>query len=164
MIGAWTRLEELEYRAVWDSFYDRFQFSPTGGRPVPAIRDPRPSITFDIRGVSESQADEIQVAARSAFLAAFGDEVELLVLDWQHDAYRLTPGLVAPVLLGEDGFPLIPTVVPDGDYYIYTTPDFEEGTFGHPWEPSLCVFGPKLTRSLGVELRAWLPVLRERAS
>jgi len=161
MIGAWTRLEEPEYSTVWDAFDERFEFTPTGGRPLPAIRDPEPSMTFDIRGISRAVAAEVEVAARRAFLADFGSDVEVLVLDWQHEAFRVRPGQEAPVALGGDGFPLVPTVLPDGDYYIHTTADLENGTFGHPWEPSLCVFGPKLTLSLGHELRSMLPVVRE---
>ncbi|MEU5934541.1 DUF2716 domain-containing protein [Micromonospora sp. NPDC047187] len=30
---------------------------------------------------------------------------------------------------------------PVGDYYIHLAEDFRFGTFGHPWELSLCVFG-----------------------
>jgi hypothetical protein len=40
------------------------------------------------------------------------------------------------------------------------TPDFAEGTFGHPWEQSLCVVGERLVETLGRWLTAWLPVLR----
>lgn len=118
-------------------------------------------MTFDIRGISDAVATEVEAAARRAFLADFGADVEVLVLDWQHDAFRVRPGQDAPVAVGADGFPLVPTVLPDGDYYIHATADLDNGTFGHPWEPSLCVFGPKLTLSLGSELRALLPVLRE---
>jgi len=161
MIGAWTRLEEPEYNTIWDAFYKRFEFTPTGGRPLRAIRDPAPSVTFDIRGISEAVAADVETSARRAFIADFGSDVEVLVLDWQHDAFRVRPGQEAPVAIGADGFPLVPPVLPDGDYYIHATPDLENGTFGHPWEPSLCVFGTKLTLSLGSELRAVLPVLRE---
>jgi hypothetical protein len=161
MIGAWTRLEEPEYSAVWDAFDERFEFTPTGGRSLRAIRDPAPSVTFDIRGISVAAAAGIEASSRRAFIADFGADVEVLVLDWQHDAFWVRPGQGGPVAVGADGFPLVPTVLPDGDYYIHTTADLDNGTFGHPWEQSLCVFGPKLTLSLGSELRAILPVLRE---
>ncbi len=35
-------------------------------------------------------------------------------------------------------------VLPDGDYYIFLSPDFRFGTFGHPWEETICVFGQEL--------------------
>lgn len=38
---------------------------------------------------------------------------------------------------------------PNGDYYTFARPDFSEGTFGHPWERTLCVFGPRLVETLG---------------
>ncbi|NYF10259.1 hypothetical protein HDC94_001415 [Leifsonia sp. AK011] len=155
---------------MWDEFYSRFQFVPSGGRPERAIREPSPSVTFDISqvwdasrpGHSDAAIRAVDASARRAFLAGFGEDVELLILDWQHDAFRLRPGDEVPAPTGGDGFPLLPTVVPDGDYYIYATLDLAEGTFGHPWEESLCVFGPIMSRTLGAELRTWLPVLREQ--
>jgi hypothetical protein len=161
MIGAWTRLQEPEYSSVWGAFDKQFEFTPTGGRPLQAIRDPTPSVTFDIRGISDAVAAEVEASARRAFISDFGSDIEVLVLDWQHEAFRVRPGQEAPAAVGADGYPLVPSVLPDGDYYIHTTIDLENGTFGHPWEPSLCVFGPKLTFSLGNDLRAVLPVLRE---
>ena len=56
-----------------------------------------------------------------------------------------------------------PSVFPDGDYYAFAGPDLNEGTFGHPWEPSLCVFGHRLVASLGAALATWLPVKRMRS-
>ncbi|MBR7837823.1 DUF2716 domain-containing protein [Actinospica durhamensis] len=35
-------------------------------------------------------------------------------------------------------------IYPNGDYCIWLAGDFRNGTFGHPWEPSLCVFGEEL--------------------
>jgi len=172
MIGAWERLEEHERLKVWGEFRRRFQFSPSGGRPDLAISEPSPSVTFDIRqvwdaarpGYSDAAITAIDGATRRAFLAELGEEVELLILDWQHDAFRLRPAEAVPAPVGADGFPLLPTVVPDGDYHIYATPDLSEGTFGHPWELTLCVFGESMTRTLGAELRTWLPVLREQGA
>lgn len=48
-----------------------------------------------------------------------------------------------------------------GDYYAFLTPDLEEGTFGHPWEQTLCVIGRRMVDSLGRSLGTWLPVKRE---
>lgn len=33
---------------------------------------------------------------------------------------------------------------PDWDYYLHLTEDLRLGTFGHPWEQTLCVFGALL--------------------
>jgi hypothetical protein len=58
-------------------------------------------------------------------------------LDWQHTSYRLRPHA-----LGSTRWPLSP--FGDGDYYIYLGEDLSFGTFGHPWEDSICVFGEPL--------------------
>lgn len=168
MIGEWSEFSGPEEDALWDLVYKRLEFHPSGGKPVPVITDPTPSITFDLRPVwspasverATTAQDAIEAAARRAFVWALGDDVELAVLDWQHDSYRVTPAGGGAEELSADGFPMHPTVVPNGDYYIFTTLDLSEGTFGHPWEPSLCVFGPKMVASLGVELATWLPILR----
>ncbi|MEU5671031.1 DUF2716 domain-containing protein [Micromonospora sp. NPDC047753] len=34
------------------------------------------------------------------------------------------------------------------DYYAFLTEDMTEGTFGHPWEQTLCVFGSHLMPKL----------------
>ncbi|WP_198347940.1 DUF2716 domain-containing protein [Plantactinospora sp. KBS50] len=55
---------------------------------------------------------------------------------------RAWPSLVGPENIdppGRPGWPLSP--YPDGDYSIYLAEGFRFGTFGHPWELSLCVFG-----------------------
>ncbi len=41
-----------------------------------------------------------------------------------------------------------------------STPSVTEGTFGHPWEQTLCVFGERLVNSLGRTLATWLPIVR----
>ncbi|GAB3774366.1 hypothetical protein GCM10027600_36810 [Nocardioides ginsengisegetis] len=55
-------------------------------------------------------------------------------------------------------------VYPDGDYYAFLTSDFTEGTFGHPWEKTLCVIGEGLGASLGRSLETWLPIKRRDGS
>jgi hypothetical protein len=51
---------------------------------------------------------------------------------------------------------------PDGDYYIFLSEDLTSGTFGHPWEQSLCVFGRVLVDALVPTLSSWLPILRRK--
>ena len=52
-------------------------------------------------------------------------------------------------------------VYPDGDYFAFLSEDFSEGTFGHPWEKTICVLGERLVRSFGRSLETWLPIKRE---
>ncbi|MEU2865764.1 DUF2716 domain-containing protein [Streptomyces mirabilis] len=82
----------------------------------------------------------------------------LWILDWQHICYRLRPDLPSTdmflprVLEGRsrEGWPLSP--YPDGDYYIFLADDLRFGTFGHPWEHSLCVFGAELLEAIAEDV------------
>ncbi|MGA5542658.1 DUF2716 domain-containing protein [Mycobacterium sp. NPDC051198] len=56
--------------------------------------------------------------------------------------------------------PAIP-VYPDGDYYVHMTSDLRWGTFGHPWQQTLTIWGDELIASLGTELLTWLPRHRQ---
>ncbi len=35
-------------------------------------------------------------------------------------------------------------VYPNGDYAICLSEDMNSGTFGHPWEQTICIFGKEL--------------------
>ncbi len=127
----------------------------------PAIHEPAPSVTLDL-GVIEDGArrgsayDAINAEALRCFVWALTDADELFVLDWQHPAYRFRPAVQALTWRPEWKVP----VYPDGDYYAFLTADLREGTFGHPWERTLCVMGERLGDSLGRSLATWLPVAR----
>lgn len=45
-------------------------------------------------------------------------------------------------------------------YYAFLTDDFSTGTFGHPWEQTLCVIGDAMIDTLGRSLLTWLPLTR----
>ena len=65
----------------------------------------------------------------------------LYVLDWQHPGYRCWPHRVdAPTT--PNTMPV--EVFPNGDYYIFLSSALQYGTFAHPWEASLCVWGDQL--------------------
>ncbi len=81
---------------------------------------------------------------------------ELTVLDWQHPAYRFLPSRQALTWRPEWAVP----VYPDGDYYAFLTADLNEGTFGHPWEQTLCVIGGRLGETLATSLATWLAIKR----
>jgi hypothetical protein len=48
-------------------------------------------------------------------------------------------------------------VFPDADYVAHMEQDLRWGTFGHPWQESLCIWGAGLVDSFGAELLTWLP-------
>ena len=89
-----------------------------------------------------------------------GENQPLVVLDWQHQSYRFFPQRGSTIRLEEMFGPVTP--VPDGDYYAFLTEDYTAGTFGHPWEATLCVFGSDLVALLDPVLRSMLPVVRTR--
>lgn len=164
--SAWQQLDADSYEDAWHRFRKLYGFDRSRALPEPVIHDPRPSITFDLSRLGEPQAhssavDLINDTALQSFVDALPDMDHMLVLDWQHPAYRLDPRADLADSTPRDPINGYPTVYPDGDYYAYLTPDMKEGTFGHPWEPSLCVIGQRLIDTLGASLSKWLPVKRE---
>ncbi|RKS08532.1 uncharacterized protein DUF2716 [Nocardiopsis sp. Huas11] len=128
-------LFEPEHDDLWDRFYARFSFAPSVN-VHPAIREPAESVTWFLDGPGPA----LDQAIVPELLALARADEPLYWLDWNHAGYRFDPSRV-----GGPGRPGVPgQVFPDGDYYIYTTADLRLGTFGHPWENTLCVFGREL--------------------
>lgn len=154
-MNAWIELNQVEYDDVWDRFYAHFQFRPDCyEQQRPAIREPSPSVVIDLSGDYDDTAlDDLAAMFFASFrtLAAQGHE-KLYALDWQHTSYWYYPLRPAP-------YPLL-TVFPDGDYFSFLAPDFSFGTFGHPWQQSLCVFGKSLLSTLP-DLKQAGPILRQ---
>jgi hypothetical protein len=154
-------LDRVENDDYWASFKARFGFR-AGVSPEawPAISEPVPSVAFDLSVIADGPQrgaayDAINAEALRAFVWALPN-AELIVLDWQHPAYRFRPAIQALTWRPEWRVP----VYPDGDYYAFLTQDLGEGTFGHPWEQTLCVIGERLGASLGRSLETWLPTKR----
>lgn len=159
---AWTELDPAAYDDVWARFERRFGFRPgTTPDAWPAIREPNPSLTFDLSGIEHgpqrgSAYDAINAEALRSFVWAMPDRRELIALDWHHPAYSFRPADQALTWRAEWRIP----VYPDGDYFAFLTDDLSEGTFGHPWEQTLCVIGERLCSSLGRSFATWLPIKR----
>ncbi|ABS03839.1 DUF2716 domain-containing protein [Kineococcus radiotolerans] len=160
---AWTELTHTDHQQAWAAFHARYHFRASPHpEDWPAIHEPTPSLTFDLTAINDGAQraaayDAINAEALRCFLWALHDVDELLVLDWQHPTHILRPHQQA---LTDPTHWQVP-VYPDGDYCAFFTPDLTEGTFGHPWEKSLCVIGPRLIDSLGRSLSTWLPLLRQ---
>ena len=160
----WEFLDRDQNDVAWSRFRAAFGELRPGLYPNawPAIVEPAPSVTFDLRfdatTVPAMRAARMEAinAETARCLLGIADAPEVVVLDWQHPGYRLD---LAEHSSARDATWRVP-VYPDGDYYTFALPDFSEGTFGHPWEQSLCVFGPRLVGTLAVTLSTWLPVLR----
>jgi hypothetical protein len=163
---AWEEIRQERYEDYWTPFDERFQFwADMQPERWPAIREPSPSVTFDLSSVSGGgQADfgagqkAINALALVAMVRTVAATERLLVLDWQHPSYWFLPHRQA---VSDDGqWPV--EVFPNGDYYIFLTEDMTAGTFGHPWEETLCVFGERFVSTLAPMLASWLPVKRPK--
>lgn len=154
----WSALGDEDRSAYWSTFKDTFGFcAGTTSESWPAIREPTPSVTFDLANPAgpgwAARLDAINAEALRCFITEFDDDPTFVVLDWQHDGYLLDAAAFATAHDSEWRVP----VYPNGDYYIFLRTDFTAGTFGHPWEQTLCIFGERLVASLGQTLATWLP-------
>jgi hypothetical protein len=154
---------QIEGKAPWAQFDQRFDFRPSYHESEePAIRlvpgclviDLAPIFQRDTRGFAADE-DFLDATAFQAF-ADLVSEGEIIALDWQHPAYRYSP--CSQVASQAD--PAVP-VFPNGDYYAHMTIDLRWGTFGHPWQQTLTVWGEELVTRLGSELLTWLPRHRQ---
>jgi len=151
---ATTAYRELgrETDGVWDRFDARFDFRPSMQR-FPAITEPVPSVTWSLATLdNDTKLDRFVDVVHNGLRTLAGGG-SILFLDWQHTCYRVWPSLVGPENLdppGKPGWPLSP--YPDGDYFIYLAEDFRFGTFGHPWELSVCVFDAELLDLIAADL------------
>lgn len=148
--------DDPEHDALWARFYTEFEFRPSTATS-PGITEPAASVTWQVRSLDATDAEhdgveQLQRIISAGLLACNKPGQVLYWLDWQHAGYRFDPGRV-----GDAGQPNWPgSAYPDGDYYIYVTPDFRLGTFGHPWESTVCVFGDQLLSEVEEELTALL--------
>lgn len=154
----WSRLTDSDHERVWDDFVDLTSFRRVRPGGWPGILEPSPSVTWDLARERPTcpkmvwhfaaEPDDVNVLLHDAFKACVDRDEWLYVLDWQHPGYRFWPHrLTKP----ENAASWVVPVFPDGDYYIFLSQDLSFGTFGHPWEASLCVHGDPLLEA--VELR-----------
>ncbi|WP_328408637.1 DUF2716 domain-containing protein [Nocardia sp. NBC_00403] len=148
--------DDREYDALWNRFYAEFEFRPSTATS-PGITEPTASATWhlgvlDLTDAEHDGVEQLQRIIRAGLLACHRPGEVLYWLDWQHVGYRFDPSRV-----GGAGRPDWPgSAYPDGDYHIYATPDFRLGTFGHPWEYTVCVFGDQLLSEVEHKLTALL--------
>ena len=161
MESVWTPLTEGETDEIWRRFRSTLRFHPSiHSENFPGIREPAPFETFALPRVASDQlvppldsarwpnsADlaDLNEAMLAAFRACTKPEDRIYALDWQHRCFWFAPHLFAPVDHYDD-WPI--SIIPNGDYYIFLAPDLSWGTFGHPWEWTICVFGEKLLKAM----------------
>jgi Protein of unknown function (DUF2716) len=188
--AAWDDMSRGDSDGIWDQFYEQFRFRPsTTPKGWPGIREPTPSCTLDVSGISEADATnrivnmtsfvrqvrDIDLKAAAAFRRCTSPSDRIAVLDWQHPSHWLWPHRLDledirrtwdldPGNTGEGAHYLSwpdmrRSVYPDGDYYIFLAADLSFGTFGHPWEQTICIFGQALLDT-GLVDEIALPVIR----
>jgi Protein of unknown function (DUF2716) len=162
---ALERLRPAESSQVWDRFYAAFDFRPSM-YDFPAITEPAASVTWSLDALNDDpgyrKLDRLVDLVQDALTACTPPDGTVLILDWQHTSYRLRPHLpptdmFLPNALNShmrQGWPLSP--YPDGDYYILIAEDFAHGSFGHPWEHSLCLFGTDLLETVADDINSIL--------
>jgi hypothetical protein len=138
-----AELGGVEETTIWDRWFAEFAFRPSM-HVFPGIREPVPSATWSLDTLNDDPGylnlDRFSATVEQALATCTPDGESVLVLDWQHRCFRVRPDLLAG---GErSGWPLSP--YPDGDYYIFLAEDFSFGSFGHPWEHTICLFGAGL--------------------
>jgi hypothetical protein len=153
---------EVDYASGWAPFDEHFDFKPDfHERAQPAIRLRPDCLMLDLADLCADAGPRIAAgtaaitaAALRAFVWLAGDG-EMVALDWNHGAYRYSPTELAVAHLDHLEWPV--GIFPNGDYCAHMEPDLRWGTFGHPWQQSLVVWGADLVDSLGAELLTWLP-------
>lgn len=169
---ALQRLTKRESDTAWERFDQAFGFHPSTCE-FPAITEPNDSITWSLDAIRdgdrEKNIERLTTLVQDALTACTPQpDGSLLILDWQHEAYRLRPHhppteMFLPNALTQSlrpGWPLGP--YPNGDYYILLAEDLGFGSFGHPWEHSLCLFGTDLLAAVADEITSLLPRIQRR--
>lgn len=153
----YKELDNDEYNKVWDYFEEKFRFNPSvKSSEWPGIIEPKPSITITWRNydIEKLEFDSLESCFHNAFKQLPEQSSIYYALDWQHTSYKI-------IDLEFEKYPPL-WVFPDGDYYIWLSKDFNTGTFGHPWEQTLCIFGEELINIIKVSLpSSFSTIIRE---
>lgn len=139
-----VRWLDSEEGPLWDRLEKEFAFAPDT-EEFPGFRAPAPSVTWRL---TDTPTDGLDRVMRPALRSLTPPGQRLHWLDWQHTGHDFDPHRV-----GGPGEPEWPgEVYPNGDYYLNVHPDLRFGTFGHPWERTLCVWGAGLLAAAEAEL------------
>lgn len=146
-----TSLSGLDREKVWDWIYRELSFKPSV-RPLdwPSISTQKRYFKFKIDSLwgpdySEQAHSNFIQQAIDAFIEITTPDEEIYALDWQHECYYFDPRRLSVNYMRDDGSSNTKiSFIPDGDYYIFLTKDFENIWFGHPWEKTITVIGDRL--------------------
>ena len=143
---SWIDLTNDENEAIWHRVFANLIVDPA--RP-PTFVEPSDSVTWELREIPDSPrrsiAEDEKIVAtelRRALGAIVGTEQWVYALDWQHGGYRFAPAQEAHHQASTNSWPI--PAIPNGDYCLFLAQDLRFGWLGHPWEPTICVYGDLL--------------------
>jgi hypothetical protein len=138
------KLNSEEYDKAWDMFYDLFHFKPSINE-FPAISTEKIQLKFNIsKCFSEDfPFDKLEQFAIDLFTSISKPGDRLYALDWQHECYDFDPRMQPD---RNDFDEWIVPALPNGDYYIFLTKDFNNVWFGHPWERTITLIGDDIVK------------------
>ncbi|GAA3987957.1 DUF2716 domain-containing protein [Allokutzneria multivorans] len=149
-------LDDPDHDALGEEFEARFAFKPSYTY-YPGIDEPADSITWHVADVAKAHA-RVQDIVERGLRARVRPGEDVHSVRWWRQGYRFDPARVGGP--GQPGWP--GTACWEGDYYKLLTRDLRMGTFWHPWEESLCVFGAELLAEVEDELTAALGTVMRR--
>jgi hypothetical protein len=153
------KLDNPERNKVLGIFEKKFSFYPSVSK-FPGIIEPKESITFQFSSIyidvqqsrvrrlisgdltcthADLLIDELHLAIFNTFREIEKPHNEIFSLDPYHQCYSCKTT--------EDSWGICGVGFPDGDYEILLSNDMSFGTFGHPWECSICIFGDQFVKS-----------------
>jgi hypothetical protein len=155
-MDAWEELPQHEYDRAWALFTATFRFRPSIHREDwPGIVEPVPSVTYDITTAYDCDDPwlrPVRGQLNERMLPLFQKVVPLggfiYAMDW-HVGYRFYPHRAFDV---KDVRSWGVCILPHGDYTVFLTADLRHGTFGHPWEGTVSVFGTELLAAVKAKL------------
>lgn len=120
-------------------------------------------------GGYDANLARLSALVQDALTACTRPDGSLLILNWLHESYRLRPHMQPTEMFLHHaletqlrpGWPL--GRYPNGDYHILIAEDFRYGTFGHPWEQTLCLFGADLLTLVANEITGLLGSILRRS-
>ncbi len=164
-------IDDRDHDALCEEFKARFAFKPSYTY-YPAIEEPPDSVTWHVGDVTDTRhkyrlmrnlpddhrVARLQKAVERGLRACVRPGEQLYSVSWWHQGYRFDPARV-----GGAGRPTWPGAACwEGEYYKLLTRDLRMGTFWHPWEESLCVFGAELLAEVEHDLTAILGTVMRR--
>ncbi|MFJ3306931.1 DUF2716 domain-containing protein [Streptomyces sp. NPDC086549] len=162
---------DRDHDALCEEFKARFTFKPSYTY-YPAIQEPPDSVTWHVGDVTDTRhayrlmrnlpddhrVARLQKAVERGLRACVRPGEQLYSVSWWHQGYRFDPARV-----GGSGRPTWPGAACwEGEYYKLLSRDLRMGTFWHPWEESLCVFGAELLAEVEHDLTAILGTVMRR--